>query len=90
MKYYGVIESYQDYKGADATLWGVEKTIVDAHGRLSEAVGEILPYKRDEMNDDEWDEFIAEKFVDGDNREWYYEDDDCVVKIYIDEVEVEL
>ena len=90
MKYYGVIESYQDYKGADATLWGVEKTVEAAQERLSEAAGEILSYKREEMDDDEWDEFIADKFIDGDNREWYYEDGDCVVKLYIDEVEVEL
>ena len=90
MKYYGVIESYQDYKGADATLWGVEKTVEDAQKRLSEAAGEILLYKRDEMDDDEWEAFVQENFIDSDHREWYYDDGDCVVKLYIDSVEVEL
>lgn len=90
MKYYGVIESYQDYKGADATLWGVEKTVEDAQKRLSEAVSEILPYKRSKMDDNDWETFIQENFIDSDHREWYYDDGDCVVKLYIDSVEVEL
>ena len=90
MKYYGVIESYQDYKGADATLWGVEKTVEDAQKRLSEAVSEILPYKRSKMDDNDWETFIQENYIDNKKRAWFYDDGDSCLKFYIDSVEVEL
>ena len=92
MKYYGVIESHQDYKGADATLWGVEKTIEAARNRMSEAAGEILSHKREEMSDDEWEAFF-EEYAIGDperTRDWYYEDDDLVVKRHIEDVDIDL
>ena len=38
MKLYGIIESYLDYKGADATNWGVKKTLEEAKAALKEIV----------------------------------------------------
>lgn len=87
MKIFGIIESYQDYKESDATNWGVERTIEDARKRLEEAVGEILSYKRDEMSDDEWNEFVANHYTNKENTSWVYSNDDFVVKFYIDELD---
>ena len=88
MKAYGIIESYQDYKGADATLWGVEKTVDAARERLEEAVGEIV-YGREDMEEDEWNEFVAEHYINDDRTSWKYDDGDTCYIFHIDEVVID-
>lgn len=88
MKIYGVVESYQDYKGADATNWGVEFTIESARALLSYAAGEILSYKREDMEDDVWDVFVDMHYVDESKTSWLYEDGDIVLKFYIDKLDL--
>lgn len=87
MKVYGIIESYQDYRTSDATNWGVERTIKDARKRLEEIVGEILEYKREEMSDTEWHEFVENHYTNKTKTWWMYDNGDVVFKFYIDELD---
>ena len=87
MKIYAVIESYQDYKVADATLWGVSKTREKALARLKEAIEERYEYIREDKEDDEWEQFIGAGFVNEDM--WGYDDGDTVTRFYIETAELE-
>ena len=49
MKLYGIIESYMDYKGADATNWGVKKTLEEAQAALKEIIEHQFHYIRENI-----------------------------------------
>ena len=91
MKVYAVVESYQWYKGADTTLWGVCKTIEGAKKCLRDAIEELYEDFFLDKDDDEIEEFIESRFVetDGDIAHWFDEDDDAVRQMYISETELE-
>ena len=86
---YAVLESYQWYKGADATLWAVCPTIEKAKERLKEAVEELFEHIRIDLEDDEWNEWVEQRFTNEEKTMWIDEDDDAVAKFYIDTIEVE-
>ena len=87
MKLYGIIESYQDYKGADATNWGVKKTLEDALTALKEIIEQQFHYIReniiDEIEDEicqraedseiekRWQEWIEDHLDEGDYGKCY-------------------
>lgn len=49
MKLFGIIESYQDYKGADATNWGVRRTLKEAKDALIAAIEQQFHYIRENI-----------------------------------------
>ena len=81
MKLYGIIESYQDYKGADATNWGVAHTLEDALKRLKGILVDQFHYIREDIINDiedktctraedseveaRWDEWVDEHLTEG-------------------------
>ena len=81
MKLYGIIESYLDYKGADASNWGISKTLEDAKKRLIEIIEQQFYYIRERLMDDAltedgesvdedkleslWNEWIEEHLSEG-------------------------
>ena len=87
MKLYGIIESYQDYKGADATNWGAKKTLEQALEALKEILRQQFHYIREniiyeiedatdeEANENEvetrWNEWIDEHLDEGDYGKCY-------------------
>ena len=96
---YAITECYQWYKGADATHWGVYKTLESAKEHLRKIIEERFDYMKDNLLIDdededgikEWNEWIDSRFIpenDGDVI-WVDEDDDAVTKFYIEETEVE-
>lgn len=88
MKAYGIVESYQNYKGSDATLWGVKKTVEQARERLEEAVEELI-YGREEKTDEEWREFLDKHYIDENRLSWMYDDGDSCYIFHIDTVEID-
>ena len=56
MKLFGIIEVYQDYKGADATNWGVKKTLKEALETLRGIIEQQFQYIRENIIDDIEDE----------------------------------
>ena len=98
MKLYAITESYQWYKGADATHWGVYKTIEEAKAALIEIIKDKYEYLKDMFLDDgveeeeveaEIDKWINDRFLNHDHTEWLDEDDDSVTKFYIDETSLD-
>lgn len=81
MKLYGIIESYQDYKGADATNWGVKTSLEDAKKYLLEIIGQQFHYIKvsliDEIEDEQctraedeqielrWNEWVEDHLEEG-------------------------
>lgn len=57
MKLYGIIESYQDYKGADATNWGVCKSLKEALETLRGIIEQQFHYIRENIIYEIEDEF---------------------------------
>lgn len=88
---YAVTESYQWYKGADATTWGVSKSIEGAKKILRESIEELYSDFFLDMDEDEIEDFIQSRFVEGTGNIvfWVDEDDDAVRKFYIDEVVID-
>ena len=64
MKLYGLIESYQDYKGADATNWGVKKTLEDAKKDLIDILEQQFHYIRENIICEIWEETEEEGEID--------------------------
>lgn len=96
MTIYVVYESYQWYKGADATFWGAYKTKEDAEKALMETIEEKFGYIKDnfycdseEEEQQEWDAWVNARFTATDKTEWIDEDDDAVTKLYIESYEME-
>lgn len=96
MKLYAITESYQWYKGADATHWGVYKTFDEAKAELIEIIKEKFNYIKDMLYEDnsedeekEFNEWINARFTASDGSEWVDEDDDAVTKFYIDETHLD-
>ena len=56
MKLYGIIESYLDYKGADATNWGVKKSLDEAKSALKEIIEQQFHYIRENLEEECYDE----------------------------------
>lgn len=52
MKLYGIIESYLDYKGADASNWGVATTLKKALKQLIEVLEQQFYYIRENFIED--------------------------------------
>ena len=89
MKLYGVIESFQDYKGADATLWGVKKTKEEARELIKQAASEVC-YECEGMEDDELEKFVNEHYTDEEKTDWEFDDGDSLLKFHIDTTEIDL
>ena len=93
---YAITESYQWYKGADATHWGVHKTLEGAKKHLREIIEEKFDYMKDnlliddedEESVEEWNEWIDSRFSDN-GMMWEDEDDDSVTKFYIEQTEID-
>ena len=49
MKLFGIVESYQDYKGADATNWGVSKSLKKALESLRGILEQQFHYIRENI-----------------------------------------
>jgi hypothetical protein len=87
MKLYGIIESYQDYKGADATNWGVEKSLEKAKERLVGIIEQQFHYIREDFEDEAieddgetlneekleslWQEWVEEHLEEGNYEKGY-------------------
>ena len=96
MTLYAITESYQWYKGADATHWGVHKTFEGAKKHLREIIEEKFDYIKDmfcneseDEDEKEFNKWIDTRFTDAEQTMWEDEDDDAVTKFYIEETEVE-
>ena len=93
---YAITESYQWYNGADATHWGVHKTLEGAKKHLREIIEEKFDYMKDLLDIDtdteegkkEWDKWIDSRFYDN-GMMWEDEDDDSITKYYIEQTELE-
>lgn len=95
MTLYAITESYQWYKGADATHWGVHKTLEGAKKHLREIIKEKFEYIKDFLYDDyddeegtEFEKWIDARFLDN-GMAWEDDDDDSVTKFYIEQTELE-
>lgn len=80
MKLYGIIESFLDYRGADATNWGVVKTLEEAKSRLLEIIDQQFYYMKEQFEEDAvkdddtvdrelqetiWNEWVEEHLEEG-------------------------
>lgn len=93
MQIFVVVESYQWYKGADTTIWGVAKTAEEAKKILYDAIMQRFEgfFIGTMWDDDEVNEWIESRFMkadDGDIAYWLDEDDDAVTKFYISTAEL--
>ena len=91
MQIFVVVESYQWYKGADTTIWGVAKTADEAKKILYDAIMQMFEGLFADMEDDEANEWIESRFMktdDGDIAYWLDDDGDAVTKFYISTAEL--
>lgn len=93
MQIFVVVESYQWYKGADTTIWGVEKTKEKAIDLLYDSIMERFEglFIANDWEDDEVNEWIKSRFVkadDGDIAYWLDEDEDAVTRFYVSTAEL--
>ena len=87
MEIWVITESYEYYKGADATTWRVCSTKEIALREFNEIIREKFEYLFDEEDDaDELTEWIEERFIkkEDDCLVWEDEEDDAVTKFYIE------
>lgn len=70
MKLYGIIESYQDYKCADASNWGVAKTIEGAKEKLIGAIEQQFNYIREDIIYDIEEELDREATLEEVELKW--------------------
>lgn len=68
MKIYGIIESFQDYQGADATNWGVKKTLEQALSALKEIIEQHFHYIRESIFDDVTEELGLDEMPENDEE----------------------
>jgi len=90
-KQFIVVETYQDYKHVSANIWfGAKKTKEEAKKNLRKAIEERYNYM---LEDDDYDfeAFYKGGFVEDENGEEIWEDDnpDCYELFRIEEIEVE-
>ena len=95
MTLYAITESYQWYKGADATHMGVYTTLEGAKKALREIIKEKFDYIKDFLYEDyedeegtEFDKWIDSRFLDN-GMIWEDDDDDAVTKYYIEQTEIQ-
>lgn len=101
-KLYGIIESFQDYKGADATNYGVWSTFEGAKAALNRIIEQNFHYiyenfLQDANNDkakakEKWDEWVLSNYNTDfakeyeGDLEWEYDDGDTVTRYYLEKV----
>lgn len=88
MKVFVILESFTDYKGGNATSFGVFKTKESAKAHIVDAIIERLGYSTIK----EWEEDYGACFTDcwiEENEHWKLDRDDDVIEFYIQEDNLE-
>ena len=92
MDVFVITESYQDYKGADATTHGIYKSMKDAKVAFREILHELFEYAFDEEDAAENEKWIMTKYVKNtaDFCLWVYDDGDSEHKFYIEKMNADI
>lgn len=80
---YVILESYTDYKGGNASSFGVFTSKESAKKALPSTIAERLGYDSVEELEEDCDIFFDDHYVNNEQTHWCWDSGDDIVEFYI-------